>query len=595
MFLGFFKYINILKNYLGNRIYLIFLLSIISGVTDSFGIALIIPVFQTLDSNNNLLEGRGLVENFIRNFFNFINVEITPLSILTTLITIFLFKGVLTFLITSITAYYNGILFKKLQIEFCKDTSNISYSHFLEKDSGYFSNMVNEQTKNVIYSLKSICNFIKSFVDSLIYTSFALVVSNRLSIILIIFVFAIFITFQNLNQKVKKVSRSSVEQSSQLSKIWIEFLDSFKYLKATAQLKQLFIPLSHKIKKLSRLETKKGIYEGFTKSFKETAGVTFIISIVGIQYFFFKEPITQILVSLALLYKASNSVFSSQYYWQIFLTWIGSLEVINSAHNTHTLNKEITGSSLINGFKSLIVLKNVNFSYKNSKNILKNINLEIPLNSSLAIVGKSGSGKSSIINLLLGLFKPTKGAIFIDDLNLSKIDLESWRSNIGYVSQETNIFNQTIAANITLNFVKKEFDKSELKSVKDAAKLANIDDFIESLPKGYNTIVGEKGLKLSGGQRQRIFIARELYKKPKILIMDEATSALDYKSEEFIKKSIDKLKGEITLVIVAHRLSTIKNVDNIYVLKDGNIIENGNYSELKRNKNSFFNYLNEYE
>ena len=186
------------------------------------------------------------------------------------------------------------------------------------------------------------------------------------------------------------------------------------------------------------------------------------------------------------------------------------------------------------------------------------------------------------------MLKPTEGDLFIDDINGNEIDNASWRKQIGYVSQEAIIFDDTIANNICLLVGDLENDPDLSSKIISAAKKANLHQFIETLPEGYSTQVGDRGIKLSGGQRQRLFIARELFRKPNLLILDEATSALDSESEKAIQKSIDDLKGKMTIIIIAHRLSTITNVDTIYVLNKGAIAEKGSFFELKNDSNSLF-------
>ncbi len=203
-------------------------------------------------------------------------------------------------------------------------------------------------------------------------------------------------------------------------------------------------------------------------------------------------------------------------------------------------------------------------------------------------MGESGAGKSTLIDMMTLLLRPKQGEIYIDNINSKEIDIPSWRSQIGYVSQETVVFDDSIANNICLWKGDFENDEEVRERVQKAAKRAYAHDFIENLNQGYQTIVGDRGVRLSGGQRQRLFIARELYKNPNLLILDEATSSLDTESERFIQKSIDALKGSMTVVIIAHRLSTIKNSDLIYVIEDGNIIENGTYDELTLNRKSRF-------
>ena len=196
-----------------------------------------------------------------------------------------------------------------------------------------------------------------------------------------------------------------------------------------------------------------------------------------------------------------------------------------------------------------------------------------------------------MVDLITLMLKPYSGSVIIDGFDSNEIDLPTWRSQIGYVSQDAVIFDDTIANNISLwsNNFKNEEDL--MNEIKHASKKAYLHEYISNLPNGYHTQVGDRGVKLSGGQKQRLFIARELFRKPNLLILDEATSALDSESERAIQESIDSLKGELTVIIVAHRLSTIKNVDTIYIFGDGKIIEKGSYNELKNSNNSVLSNL----
>ena len=198
----------------------------------------------------------------------------------------------------------------------------------------------------------------------------------------------------------------------------------------------------------------------------------------------------------------------------------------------------------------------------------------------IAILGESGVGKSTLVDLLTLLLKPQSGVIVIDGVNAHEVKLNSWRKQIGYVSQEPMVFDDTITNNISMWTGNPDTDPLQLQRVKYAAKQANIENFIENLPNGYDTQVGDRGIRLSGGQRQRLCVARELFKEPLLLILDEATSALDTESENYIKDSIEALKGKITVVQIAHRLSTIRNADYVYILRERKVVEEGTYMEL---------------
>lgn len=230
------------------------------------------------------------------------------------------------------------------------------------------------------------------------------------------------------------------------------------------------------------------------------------------------------------------------------------------------------------GLEKLIELKGVSFTYPEAtdRKVLESLSIRIEKGQFIGIAGVSGSGKSTIVDLLLGLYTPSEGGILIDEKDyLEYIDLESWRRFIGLVEQNTILFNGTIKENIAFGISAIDMDE-----VIKSARLANAHDFICKLPNGYDTEIGEKGLRLSGGERQRLAIARALYRKPEIIILDEATSSLDSDAEKEVQKAIENIGGDNTLIVIAHRLSTIKNADKIYVLEDGKIIEGGTHREL---------------
>jgi len=260
---------------------------------------------------------------------------------------------------------------------------------------------------------------------------------------------------------------------------------------------------------------------------------------------------------------------------------IYSKPVINVLLNEFALisqakESQVTGEIDIK-FQSEIRLLNLDFSFdKLGDKILRNISLEIKIGSSVGIVGKSGSGKSTLIDIILGLLEPSKGQILVDNKGI-KDHLVSWQRNIGYVSQSIYLIDDDIRNNIAFGIENEQIDN---KSLLDAINYAQLEEFISSLPDGVYTKVGERGVRLSGGQRQRIGIARALYRNPEILVLDEATSSLDNATEAAIMESLNIFKGTKTLIIVAHRLSTVENCDRIYSLKEGAIEFEGTPREI---------------
>jgi ATP-binding cassette subfamily B protein len=245
-------------------------------------------------------------------------------------------------------------------------------------------------------------------------------------------------------------------------------------------------------------------------------------------------------------------------------------------------DEQKTGVSPFSQLKKSIEFKGVDFSYQNRSPVLEDINAIIEQGKTVAFVGESGAGKSTLIDLLIGFYEPCDGTITVDGIPLLEYDIISFRKKTGFVPQDSILFHDTIRNNLLWSY-----DTATENEVEEACKLANAHDFIMEMPEGYNTVVGDRGVRLSGGQRQRIALARALLRKPELLILDEATSSLDSQSETLIQEAIEKIAHQTTMVIIAHRLSTIANADWIYVLEEGRVVEQGTYGELIDLKSSF--------
>lgn len=266
---------------------------------------------------------------------------------------------------------------------------------------------------------------------------------------------------------------------------------------------------------------------------------------------------------------------------------LASLDRVNEILMAKNSITEIDKPHIIQAFTDKIEFHNVGFAYK-EKSVLNNINLEIKKGACIALIGQSGSGKSTLVDLLPRFYDVLSGEVTIDNHNIKDLSIHSLRNLIGYVHQDSLLFNDTFIRNIAFGDKNPDMDR-----IRKAAQMAFADDFILQKSDGYESFIGDRGSKLSGGQRQRISLARALYLDPEILILDEATSSLDTESERLVQKALKELRKNRTTIIVAHRLSTIQHADQIYVFKEGKIVERGNHVELMKNNGEYLKLYQE--
>ena len=284
------------------------------------------------------------------------------------------------------------------------------------------------------------------------------------------------------------------------------------------------------------------------------------------------------------IYRFTNLIDNINSFSQTYQKLIVSLQRVNEILENRLYEDEIFGYEKINKVKGLIEFKNVSFSYPDEDNIINDFNIKLEPNKKIAIVGKSGQGKSTLFNLITRVFDVKEGLITLDDINIKDLTEEELRKHISIIRQEPFIFNRTILENFKI------IDKDiKLEDIRKYTKMAYLDDYIMSLPNKYDTVLGEGGVNLSGGQKQRLSIARTLAKNSEVILFDEATSALDNSSQDYIKKTIDNLIKDHTVVIVAHRLSTIMDADIIYLVDKGKVVDSGTHNELLKTNKTYKN------
>lgn len=551
-------------------------------ILDGLGITMILPLLD----NFNVNQGSN-TPNQVKKFLGFFGFTGSSNKILLFIILFFIVKTILKF----INGFYKSKLIKNLflhlKLDLMTGMQHVDYQYFTDRNVGHFITISSNHIQRFVISLKIFSDLIVSIITTLGYLVFSILISWESVIFAIILGIIGYYFFLVINRYVLKLSKTVANEQKKMNQINFQFLNTFKYLISTGTSNTIFNQYNSSVIRLSSLKFKNDIATAFTSSIKDLMIIISLTLIIGFELFILDNSIGSIAIVFLFFYRCLNQLLNIQNRWQKLIFATGFLESVDKELENVRAKSVEDGLEILNTplNESVIQFNKVSFQYKNAKeSILQNLSLSINPNSTVALMGVSGVGKTTLIDMLTGLLNPTIGTININNTPLKKFQLNSIRSKIGYVTQDLNIYDTSISNNITL------FNEdTPINEIEKIAKMAFADEFINKLPEKYNTRVGDKGIQLSGGQKQRLFLARELFKKPHLLILDEATSALDSESEEKITKSINSLKGKITIIIIAHRISTIKKVDKIFIFGNGGIIEEGSYEELlKKQKASIF-------
>lgn len=564
-------------NYVGIGMVLIITFSFITGILESIGISLVLPIMQNLLLGNNSIG--NLKISFIDGFINYCGITPNNQNLIYLLFGIFLIKAAFKFTTGFIKVYYSSRFLLQLRVSIIKKFTNLDYHGYITKDAGKISNSVTMEVEGVISGFLYFSNYLVTIFTGLSFIFIILTINYWFALIIILFGGLYYSLFKKINNSIKDISGDITANNSHFNSLLIQLIHSFKYLKATNSFDKLNLKLDSTVNTVRNLKIKKDLKANFIASIQEPALLIIITFVIYLSLNYIKIPAVSIFILLMLFYRGTNYFLTSQNTWNTFLGQTGSTVSIMQLQSSLSNNRESFDGVNDGHLANSIELSNLSFAYSPNKNVLNKINISLPAYKTIAFVGKSGSGKSTLINIITGLIKPTEGDIKIDGVSLNSINLKSWRNKIGFITQESIIFNDTILNNITLWDYNPALDYNRLMN---AIEMSHLNNFIKT-DDDLNSILGDRGISISGGQRQRICIARELYKNPALLILDEATSALDSETEKYIQESIDALKGKMTLIIIAHRFSTIKNADIIYVLDEGNIVESGTFNELVKN------------
>jgi ATP-binding cassette, subfamily B, bacterial MsbA len=558
-------------------------LILISGIFESIGLSMFVPLIHLMSNSDDSDLPRPFSDIYnIVDKFGFLPDTIVMLAIIASFSLLAL--GI---------AYLQRKLLIRSKTLYMRNTRNELFEATLDSSWGYSSNKSHGEILNQMttesgragqalgFELMAVALIIQIFV----FFVFSVAIAWQLSIIAGIFGPLIYYIIRPFTFRGKRLGHRLTVANRDFSFIVLEYLRGLKLLKATASVEFAKEGVFKTTENLCQTAFESELNISKVYFVTQALPVLALTVIIGVSFELLKIQTSVIFVFLIFMIRIAPRIAQVQQLIQSYVLNSPAVELVHDIIDSSRIEIEDGNFSgkIFKGIEESIVLENVNFDYPNAKiPAVKNVSLTIGRNQTVAIVGSSGSGKSTLMDLLTRLRIPTKGKIIIDGVELSKFSLLSWRKRIGIVTQEPITFNASLRDN--LMFFNPEVSEADISRV---ISLAHLKEVVADLPDGLDTVLGESGVRFSGGQKQRISLARALIRNPDLLLLDEATSALDNETERYVQDSLNAIAHTMTIVIIAHRLSTVRRADIIYVMEEGEIVESGSYDELIVNRGRF--------
>jgi ATP-binding cassette subfamily C protein len=535
-----------------------------SGVAEGFSILTFLPIIDLVSSGK--VTGDSGAVRLIVPLLDFAGLAPSLPVMLGLLVAGIIAKNALLMLAMKQAGYTIAHVTTDLRLKMIKALLAARWNYFVSQPAGHLANAISSEAMRASTAYHHAIILISAIIQVCVYSIVALWVSWKITMIALLISLVLLFILKGFI----KMSRGAGDQQTELMKALIgrltDMLQGIKPIKAMAREDHIQVLLESETEDIKKAQQRHVLASESLKAFQEpflaimiAAGIYFVLT-------FGKQSFATILVMIFLFNRLLNRVYFAQAcYQELSMNESALWSLLASIEHTQNEKETDTGNRQPANIKKGICLDALHFSY-GKKLILENASLNIPAGQIVAIVGHSGTGKTTIADLITGLFRPQTGTIYIDDIPLDQLNLHAWRYLIGYVPQEMFLFHDTIYKNVSLGD-----DHLSRTDVEAALRLAGAWDFVSDLPSGIDTVIGERGSKLSGGQRQRLALARALVRKPQLLILDEATTALDPETEKAICLTLKKFKGIMTILAISHQPAIMEVADIVYHLDDGHL------------------------
>lgn len=558
-------------------------LGFVSSFLEGFGVALLVPLIAYL------IKGQGVSLGALSKLLTYVPIGFLGAwsfkAILALVVVLFLAKGVVLFWAGIFRANTLTSYSRAMRERLYRQMLGSSFSYLRAQKIGNFDHLLVTDLKASVKLLHFSTDVIRSIANLFSYAALAFVLSPAIAGVTlaggVLFLLAWNPVFARLRTYMRKLMRVRADMTHAIG----ETLIGIKTIKALGLEQASLSRVRGHFDEMEKVERKKDLARLAAKLSIEPISIFFIMGVFAVSYFYLSFDVTTFIPIVYLIQQMFARIGKIQTSLNVVDDSIANAEKVAHMIVETERNKEPRGGSLPFAWKADLALSQVKFSYRGEP-IFSDLSFSVKRGEFVGIIGPTGSGKTTMVDLLLRLMEPADGRVLLDGTNAAQFNMRDWRRKIMYVPQESFLLNATMADNV--RFLQNDMTDA---AVREAILRAQLGELLARLPKGMDTPVGERGAELSGGERQRIAIARALARHPEVLILDEATSALDFETEASVKSVIDGLKGSITIIVIAHRISTVLGADRIVAVDGGRIIEEGSPKTLQANPHSYLSRM----
>lgn len=565
------------------RVALAVIIGLLAGFLDGLGIGMFVPLFSYLVKGGAV--GDDAISRTLSAIFGYLHIPFRMWTLLTTFGFLYSLK--------IIAGFSGDLLQTKILNDFetesrsalYRKTLSATWPFLMAQKLGHLETILIHAMANQMRAFRNTFALIHTITTIAMYLVVSFSISFMITTVTLSFGIALLLLFRPLGKRIEIYTNKMGALAKKTAHEVNENILGFKTMKSSGVEASAAADAVALFRAGRDLRMKQYLVKRMSTSFWEPFALLYIGIMFAVSYFYQRDSfdLGVFIAGMYLIQRIFSQIANLQGSLHSLREMLPYARMVVEFHDTAVREREENPGMLPFIFNDKLEFRSVDFRYREEQEVLHELSFSMDKGRVVGIVGPSGNGKTTICDLLLRLFNPQKGGIYIDNRNITEVDLKEWRRNIGYVSQD--LFMKNVSVRDNIRFYDEAISDEE---IEEAARSADCYDFITELPKGFDSAVGERGILLSGGQRQRIVLARALARKPQILILDEATSALDNEAEAIIQQTIDKLRGKLTIIIIAHRISTIKRADRLLVLNAGRIVEEGAPDALMNAKDSYF-------